>query len=174
MSKIGLCLTTTKHNKSWTLCRVLGNNCTSPAAFTARIALWVLPTESEGLIMYLNMSQVGPLTGALPAMLFAVVSTPTLCSTNGPLTKTQNCGVRMRREYRERFPRHRHQRKPLVSDHGMHHGTQWRGKCSRYSRRMRNPQFCVSGKWPKEKLGTECFIYINHAFTPRLFLCCCC
>ena len=32
----------------------------------------------------------------------------------------------------------------------------WRGKCSRHSRRMRNPQFCVSGKRP---IGT---ILINH------------
>ena len=29
----------------------------------------------------------------------------------------------MRRECRERFPRHRLQRKPLISDPGMHHGT---------------------------------------------------
>ena len=29
----------------------------------------------------------------------------------------------MRRECRERFPRHRLQRKPLVSDPGIHHGT---------------------------------------------------
>ena len=36
------------------------------------------------------------------------------------LPDTQNCGLRMRRE---RFSRHRHQRKPLVSDPGMHHGT---------------------------------------------------
>ena len=55
---------------------------------------------------------------------------------------------------------------PLVSDPNMHHGTcemhvpwcmpgslnscslwsRWRGKGSRHSRRMRNPQFCVSGK----------------------------
>ena len=31
--------------------------------------------------------------------------------------------LHMRRECRERFPRHRLQRKPLVSDPGMHHGT---------------------------------------------------
>ena len=57
---------------------------------------------------------------------------------------------------------------PRVSDPDMHHGTwmthvPWcmpgsltsgflgircRGKRSRHSRRMRNPQFCVSGKWP--------------------------
>ena len=35
----------------------------------------------------------------------------------------QKCGLRMRRECRERFPRHRLQRKPLVSDPGMNHGT---------------------------------------------------
>ena len=35
----------------------------------------------------------------------------------------QNCGLSMRRECRERFPRHRLLRKPLVSDPGMHHGT---------------------------------------------------
>ena len=38
----------------------------------------------------------------------------------GLLPDTQNCGLRMRRE---RFPRHWLQRKPLVSDPGMHHGT---------------------------------------------------
>ena len=57
---------------------------------------------------------------------------------------------------------------PLVSDPDMHHGTclthvpwcmsgsltsgflwnRWRRKRSRHSRRMRNPQFCVSGKRP--------------------------
>ena len=39
------------------------------------------------------------------------------------LTDTQNCGMRMHRECRERFPPNRHQGKPLVSDPGMHHGT---------------------------------------------------
>ena len=34
-----------------------------------------------------------------------------------------NHGLRMRRECRERFPCHRPQRKPLVSDPDMHHGT---------------------------------------------------
>ena len=42
---------------------------------------------------------------------------------HGPLTRYVNWGLRMRREWRERFPRHRLQRKPLVSDPGMHHGT---------------------------------------------------
>ena len=44
-------------------------------------------------------------------------------SSNGPLTRYENCGLRMRRECQERFPRHWLQRKPLVSDPGMHHGT---------------------------------------------------
>ena len=81
----------------------------------------------------------------------------------GLLPDTQNCGLCMRRESRERFPRHRLQRKPLVSDPGMHHGTCVRhvplcmsasltrgdgGKRSQHSRRMRNPQFCISGKRP--------------------------
>ena len=59
---------------------------------------------------------------------------------------------------------------PQVSDLDMHHGTcvthvpwcmpgsltsgflwsRWQGKCSRHSRRMRNPQFYVSGKRPME------------------------
>ena len=43
--------------------------------------------------------------------------------TMGLLPDTYNCGLRMRRECRERFPRHRLLRKPLVSDPGMHHGT---------------------------------------------------
>ena len=41
----------------------------------------------------------------------------------GLLPDTDNCGMRMRRECRECFPRHRLQRKPLVSDLGIHHGT---------------------------------------------------
>ena len=38
----------------------------------------------------------------------------------GLLPDTYNYGLRMRQEFRERFPRHRLQRKPLVSDPGMH------------------------------------------------------
>ena len=64
----------------------------------------------------------------------------------------------MRRECRERFPRYQLQRKPLVSDPGMHHGTcvthvlwcmytakpRWRVKRFRNSRHMRNSQFYAS------------------------------
>ena len=41
----------------------------------------------------------------------------------GLLPDTQNWGLRMRREFRERFSCHRLQKKTLVSDIGMHHGT---------------------------------------------------
>ena len=82
---------------------------------------------------------------------------------HGPLTRYVNCGFRMRRECWERITCHQLQRKPLVSDPGMHHGTcvahvpwcmsgfanpRWRGKRSRHSRCMRSPQFYVSGKRP--------------------------
>ena len=81
----------------------------------------------------------------------------------GPLARYLNLRVAHTRECRERFY-------PLarVSDPDMHHGTcvthmpwcmsgsltsgflrfRWRGKRSRHSRRMRNPQFYVSGKSP--------------------------
>ena len=71
----------------------------------------------------------------------------------------------MRRARREGFPRHRLQRKPIVSNPGMHHGTcvthvprcmsGWRGKRSRHSRGMHNSQFYVSGKRPKAKTGVS-------------------
>ena len=66
----------------------------------------------------------------------------------------------MRRECRKRFPRHRLQRKPLVSDSGTERASRtcrgayrdrWHevaGNRSRRSRRMGNPQFYVSGKRP--------------------------
>ena len=41
----------------------------------------------------------------------------------GLLPDTYSCALRMRWECQERFSRHRLQRKPLVSDPGMHHGT---------------------------------------------------
>ena len=41
----------------------------------------------------------------------------------GLLPDMQNWGLRIHRECWECFPRHRLQRKPLVSDPGMHHGT---------------------------------------------------
>ena len=41
----------------------------------------------------------------------------------GLLPDRQHCGLRMRRGCWERSPLHRLQRKTLVSDPGMHHGT---------------------------------------------------
>ena len=46
-----------------------------------------------------------------------------ITGTMGHLPNTQNCGLRMRRERRERFPCHRRQGKPLISDPDMHHHT---------------------------------------------------
>ena len=71
---------------------------------------------------------------------------------NGPLTRCVRLGVAHAPEMPGTFsPPSR------VSDPDTHHGTwvtltsgffwcRWRGKRSRYSRRMRNPHFCVSGK----------------------------
>ena len=42
---------------------------------------------------------------------------------NGPLTSYAKLWVRMRRECQDRFPSYRFQRKPLVNDPSMHHGT---------------------------------------------------
>ena len=53
-------------------------------------------------------------------------------------------GLRMRRECRERPAR--------VVKHVGIANARWRGKRSRHSRRMRNPQFCVSGKRPMHVL----------------------
>ena len=76
---------------------------------------------------------------------------------HGHLTRYAKLWVAMRRECRGRFPRHRLQRKPLASD-GVRDAPavmpvgiakpRWRGKRSRHSRRMHNPQFRVSDKRP--------------------------
>ena len=50
---------------------------------------------------------------------------------------TQNCGLRMHRDCRERVPRQRLQREPLANDPGMHHGT-----C------FKRVSWCVSGSLP--------------------------
>ena len=69
----------------------------------------------------------------------------------GLLTDTQNCRLRMRREYRERFPRHRATHVPWCMPGSLTSGflwSRWQEKRSRHSRCMRNPHFCVSGKRP--------------------------
>ena len=75
----------------------------------------------------------------------------------GLLPDTQNCCLRMRREFREHFPHDRCQLKSAsyrsrrYARAVMHVGIAnpwWRGKRSRHSRRMHNPQIYVSGKRP--------------------------
>ena len=67
---------------------------------------------------------------------------------------------------------------------GMHHGTcftaravvhagivnlRWRGKRSRHSRRMRNLQFCVSGKMPiAERIGVFFVVSVNKLLKNQL------
>ena len=76
------------------------------------------------------------------------------------LPDTQNCGLCMRRECRERFSCHGGSAVPTCitarawcMPRSLTSGflwSQWRGKRSRLSRRMHKPQFCVSGKRPIE------------------------
>ena len=80
----------------------------------------------------------------------------------GLLPDTQNCRLCMHRECRERFPRHRglgirHASRraslPWCMPGLLISGFLWRwlrGKGSRHSRRLHNPQFYVSGKRPME------------------------
>ena len=99
----------------------------------------------------------------------------------GLLPDTQDCGLGMRRECRERFPRHRLQRKPPVGDPGMHHGTcvmhvPWcmsgsltrsdgenvpgiPGACA-----IRNFKYQVICPWP-EKRTIETLSYLVHTVT---------
>ena len=80
----------------------------------------------------------------------------------GLFSETWNCGLRMCRECHERFPRHRGLAIPTCNTSCVTHmqwcmpwsltsgffWSRWRGKRSRHSRRMGNPQFYVSGKRP--------------------------
>ena len=66
--------------------------------------------------------------------------------------------LRMRRECRERFPRHWLQRKPLVSDPGMHHGT-----------RVTHVPWCMSGSLTRA--GREHVPGIPDACRSRNFTC---
>ena len=87
----------------------------------------------------------------------------------GLLPDKHNCGLRMRRECRNPFPCHRRLANTcvthvpwcmsgsLTSDFLL---IRWLGKCSQHSRRLRNPQFCASGKRP-----------IARAFTRKPRLC---
>ena len=117
---------------------------------------------------------------------------------NGPLTRF----AKLRVAHAPGMPR-MFSPPPRVSNSNMHHGTcvthvprcipgsltsvsLWRrrrGKCSRCSRRMRNPQFCVSGKrsivrllkstpiWPPPKRPyRDCMICMKNTTSTKLFL----
>ena len=70
----------------------------------------------------------------------------------GLLPDMQNCGLRMRRECRERFPRQRGLATPTCitarASTRCFLWSRWWRKRSRHYRRMRNPLFYVSGKRP--------------------------
>ena len=77
--------------------------------------------------------------------------------THGPLTRyVKNWALRMRRECRERFPRYRIQRKPLVNDPGMHHDT-----C------IRHVPWCMSGSLTNGggENGMHSGVYATRNFT---------
>ena len=89
-----------------------------------------------------------------------------------PWTKWPTCcGLRMSRECRERFPRHCGLATPtcITTSASRMPGSfisgflcsRW-GKRSRYSRRMRNPQFCISGKRPIVKLISQSHFSLIH------------
>ena len=84
-----------------------------------------------------------------------------------PFTKDAKLRVAHTRECRERFPRHRETANPTRIMACVTHvpwrmtgaltsglfWSRWRGKRSRHYRRIRNPQFCVSGKSPYSSNG---------------------
>ena len=81
----------------------------------------------------------------------------------GLLPDKSNCGLRMRRECRERFPHHRGLAIPTcIMPGSLTCGflrSRWRGKRSRHARSMRNPQCFVSGKRPMEYIHWRCIRY---------------
>ena len=101
------------------------------------------------------------------------------------LPDTRNCGLRMRRECRERFPHHCVTHVPWCMPGSLNNGfrlSRWRGRRSRHSWRMRNLQFCVSGKRPIAKVSgcapykwkvrdveKEAGDILNSAYTQRYF-----
>ena len=91
------------------------------------------------------------------------ITGPYIVKVHGPLPDSQNYGSRMRRECWEHSPRHRGLAIPTsIKDTCLTHvpwcmqwsltsgflWSQWRGKRSRHSRRMGNPQFYASRKRP--------------------------
>ena len=105
---------------------------------------------------------------------------------HGPLTRYVNCGLRMRRECRERFPRHWLQRKPLVRDPDMHHGTcvthvPWCKSGSLTRGGGENvpgipgacaPRTIISGKKPMNKTGHIHLYTTKHRYEIKFNICC--
>ena len=97
----------------------------------------------------------------------------------GILPDTENCGLRMRRGWRERFPRHRLKKKPLIRDPGMHHDLRWHGKRSGIpgACTTRNFPYLVRGPYHiKKNKGNVISIFLktkfvrhipSHSVTPR-------
>ena len=77
----------------------------------------------------------------------------------GLLPDTQNCGLRMLRECRERFPRLLGLATPTGTLAGGFLWSRWRGLRSRHSRRMRNPQFWAFGRRPIVTNRGDCDIW---------------
>ena len=71
------------------------------------------------------------------------------------LPDTLNCGLRMRREWRECFPSTNFKGNARAVMHVGISNLRWRGNCSRHSQLMRNPQFYVSGERPIANLPTS-------------------
>ena len=103
---------------------------------------------------------------------------------DGPLARYVKLGVRMRWGLPGTFSP-----LPRVSDHDMHHGTcvthvpgcmpgsltsgflwsRWRGKRSRHSRRMHNPQFYVSTKRPMAEISLHWYWQNGMEANPNEF-----
>ena len=94
---IGRYLATTKHDKAQTVCIFL--------RLKVKDIVYNISKGNGSLWYHMNVSRVDHWINV---------------SCNGPLAKYVNCGLR---ECQENFLRHRFQRKPLVSDPGMHRGT---------------------------------------------------
>ena len=121
----------------------------------AYVSCAVYPMKYDrGLVVLRRVVFIPPLYNGFTWSIYPY--SPALLTGMGLLPGTKNRGLHLRRECRERFPRHRLQRKPVVSNPGMHHGImhdgignlRWRRKRSRHSRCMRNLQFYVSIKRP--------------------------
>ena len=89
-------------------------------------------SSGNGLVSWGNKQYLNPSwPSSITLQIYAIISQNYLIQqlgwfkrlAMGLLPDTQICGLRMRRECRKHFPRHRLRRKMVVSDQGIHHGT---------------------------------------------------